>query len=233
MKKLIHGIVEFREKVRPGYKETFAKLALGQAPDALFVCCSDSRVAPNVFASTDPGDLFVVRNVGNIIPPCDEYGVSKSDESEAAAIEFALETLDVANIIVCGHSECGAMVATLRGRSLVQAPNLRSWLRHSDVALRFLNSPADAPQSLAIKFEEAQVAHNRLSQINVLTQLENLKSYPAVKKRLESGDLALHAWWFDIGEAEVLAYSHEDKKFVPIVGYEQKLEKSIKTKVKK
>src|SRR4051812_40289676 len=108
MKKLIHGIVDFRQRALPGYREHFARLALGQKPDALFIACSDSRVAPNVFASSDPGDLFMVRNVGNLIPPCGECGVSDGDQSEMAAIEFTLSNLTVSDIIVCGHSECGA-----------------------------------------------------------------------------------------------------------------------------
>ena len=95
MKKLLYGIVDFRKNVRPAVKETFAQLALGQRPDTLFIACSDSRVVPNLFASSDPGDLFVIRNVGNLIPPSDAGGHSKSDESEAAAIEFALLNLPV------------------------------------------------------------------------------------------------------------------------------------------
>src|SRR5579871_2549496 len=109
MRKLIRGIVDFRKNVRASVKETFAQLALGQRPDTLFIACSDSRVVPNLFASSDPGDLFVIRNVGNLIPPCGERGHSASDESEAAAIEFALTALPVTDIVVCGHSECGAM----------------------------------------------------------------------------------------------------------------------------
>src|SRR3989344_7005564 len=111
MKKLILGIVEFRNNVQESYREAFGKLATGQAPDTLFIACSDSRVVPNTFASTNPGDLFVLRNVGNLVPPCDKHGLSTSDESEAAAIEYSIETLGVTNIIVCGHSECAAMRA--------------------------------------------------------------------------------------------------------------------------
>src|ERR1041384_7022651 len=116
MKKLIQGIIDFRRKLKPEMRATFARLALGQKPDALFIACSDSRVAPNVFASTNPGDLFVVRNVGNIIPPCGVMGNSVADESEAAAIEFAVTRLNVRDIIICGHSECGAMQALVGGR---------------------------------------------------------------------------------------------------------------------
>src|SRR3954469_11988081 len=102
MKKLLHGIIDFRRKTLPGYQETFARLALGQKPDALFITCSDSRVAVNVFASTDPGDLFVIRNVGNMIPPCNHKdGIFLNDESEAAAVEFALDNLNVSHVVIC------------------------------------------------------------------------------------------------------------------------------------
>src|SRR4051812_40742074 len=109
MKKLIGGILEYRKRLNPELRETFARLALGQAPNALYIGCSDSRVSVNVFASTEPGDLFVIRNVGNLIPPCGPDGVSSADESEAAAVEFAILNLQVTDVIVCGHSECGAM----------------------------------------------------------------------------------------------------------------------------
>src|SRR5690349_18694480 len=125
MRKLVHGIVDFRSKSTDEQRELFAKLALGQSPDAMFVCCSDSRVAPNVFASTDPGDLFVVRNVGNMIPDCDHFGKSISDRSEAAAIEFAVAQLSVRDIIICGHSECGAMRALIKGVENLSWPNLK------------------------------------------------------------------------------------------------------------
>src|SRR5579864_5678527 len=133
MKKLVKGIIDFQKNVRPNYRETFARLALGQSPDTLFIACSDSRVAPNVFASTDPGDMFVIRNVGNIVPPCGgDHGLSSADESEAAAIEFAVLNLKVTDVIVCGHSECGAMQALLNGREKVNSPNLKAWLRHGE-----------------------------------------------------------------------------------------------------
>ncbi|MBC7397418.1 MAG: carbonic anhydrase [Bdellovibrionales bacterium] len=205
MKKLISGIVDFRKNVRPAYKDTFAQLALGQKPDTLFIVCSDSRVAPNVFASTDPGDLFVVRNVGNLIPPCGVEGRSKSDESEAAAIEFALLTLTVNNIIVCGHSECGAMNALVRGRSQIEAPNLKSWLRHGKGSLTKLNEGAQLGNHLE--------RHNQLSQLNVLEQIEHLKTYPIVQERITEGKIKLHGWWFNIKEAEVYEYDIEDKQF--------------------
>src|ERR1051325_7765361 len=127
--------MEFRKTRREGMRETFSKLALGQSPDALFIACSDSRVAINVFASTEPGDLFVIRNVGNIVSPAAADGFSVADESEAAAIEFAVGMLQVRDIIVCGHSSFGATTGLVRGRENLQAPPLKSWLRHAERAL--------------------------------------------------------------------------------------------------
>lgn len=209
MKKLLQGIVKFRRDVLPGYRETFARLALGQAPDALFIGCSDSRVAVNVFASTDPGDLFVVRNVGNLVPP---YDKTAANDAVAAAIEFALHSLNVSNIIVCGHSECGAMQALSTGREKVKPPHLREWLRHGDNAMAAFKatSPASAPDPHA----KPLAPHNRLSQLNVLKQLENLKTYPTVQPRLNTGKLALHAWWFELSRADVYAYEESAGQFV-------------------
>ncbi|MCC7442709.1 MAG: carbonic anhydrase [Bdellovibrionales bacterium] len=205
MKKLIRGIVEFRQKVRPSFQEKFAKLALGQSPDTLFIACSDSRVAVNVFASTDPGDLFVVRNVGNMVPCCGDDGHSVADESEAAALEFALMNLKVGDIVVCGHSECGAMQALVGGREKVSATNLKAWLRHGEPALT---------REGATNAELSRV--NQVSQLNVLQQLENLRSYPLVRERIAAGKLKLHGWWFELKTAQVYAYEESDGSFVVI-----------------
>lgn len=208
MKKLINGIVEFRQKAQGGYRERYAHLAARQTPDVLFFACSDSRVVPNTFASTNPGDLFVVRNVANLIPPCNEQGVSKSDESEPAAIEFALLNLNVRDIVICGHSECGGMRALYENRRKIESQNLRSWLRHGDKSLKNLNSGLIPDTSLT--------PLNQLSQINVLVQIENLKSYPVVRERLERGELRIHGWWFDITHADVYCYDPELNKFIII-----------------
>ncbi len=202
MKKLIRGIVAFRKDRPPGYREAFAKLALGQSPDTLLVSCSDSRVAPNVFASTEPGDLFVIRNVGNLIAPCGEEG------SEAAAIEFSTLALDVTDIIVCGHSDCGAIRALMDGGKPLAAPHLKAWLRHAGEALRRFRAggrmKADLPDE------------SHVSQLNALLQLEHLRTYPSVRERVEAGRLRLHAWWFDIARAEVSAWEEAAKRFVVI-----------------
>ena len=209
MRKLLTGVVDFHERVRPQVKDAFAQLALGQRPDAMMISCSDSRVSPDIFASTDPGDLFVVRNVGNLVPPCDQHGRSVADESEWAALEFALATLKVRHVVVCGHSECGAMLALERGGAPSELAHLEAWLRHGQGARdRLQSSPQGAPPGLA--------RHNLLSQLNVRLQLEHLRTYPLVAERLAAGALTLHGWWFDIAEAEVSAFDAEQERFVVI-----------------
>jgi carbonic anhydrase len=205
MKKLRAGIVEFRRRRRPEYAETFARLALGQAPDALFIACSDSRVAPNLFASTEPGDLLVVRNIGNIVAPCGESGASVSDESEGAALEFSVLSLKVTDLIVCGHSECAAMRALVDGREKLDLPHMRSWLRHAEPALE-RHRKARASNGLA--------PHNQVGQLNVLLQLEHLRSYPFIREAEAAGRVALHAWWFDIAGADVFEWRADAARFV-------------------
>src|SRR5258706_10504075 len=134
MRKLVQGIVEFRRSRRPDYAETFARLALRQKPDALYIACSDSRVQANVFASTEPGDLFVVRNPGNLVSPAGPDGKSLSDESGGAGIEFALQVLEVRDILVCGHPGCGAMFALPAPRGHGRSPHLRSSLPGREAA---------------------------------------------------------------------------------------------------
>jgi carbonic anhydrase len=205
VKRLLRGIVEFRRSRPPGYVEEFSRLALGQAPDALLICCSDSRVAPNVFASVEPGDLLVVRNIGNLVPRCTESAVDRGGASVPAAIELALRSLHVHDMIVCGHSECAAMRAICSDEALQDAPHLAAWLRHGRPALESMGAPP-----------EGVPRHDHLSQRSVLLQLEHLRSYPLVRRAEAAGELRLHAWWFDIRRAEVLDYDGATGRFVPL-----------------
>jgi carbonic anhydrase len=210
--KLLAGIVDFRRHVRPAYAETFARLALTQAPDCLMVACSDSRVVPNLFASTDPGDLFVVRNVGNFVPP---FARDARDRSAGAAVEFSTEVLGVGDIVVVGHSECGAMRALLGSALPDAAPTLRSWLDLGRPAVEHLHHGGGhhaGGQPIAPDLPD----HDRLSQLNVLQQLENLRTYPGVASRIAAGKLRLHAWWFDIAHADVLAWHTGRRRFEAI-----------------
>ncbi|MBS4162799.1 Carbonic anhydrase [Candidatus Protochlamydia amoebophila] len=204
MKKLIQGIADFRQGLTEESRHLFANLALGQTPDVLFIACSDSRVVPNLFASTNPGDLFVLRNIGNLIPP---FSVN-SDNSALAAIEFSIFSLKVPDIIVCGHSECGAMRALVEGIQGNCCSHLQSWLKHGESSLNLVRNGITINPSLS--------EHNQISQINVLQQIEHIKSYPFIRERLDKNELRIHGWWFDIAHADVYCYKEDLNQFVLI-----------------
>jgi carbonic anhydrase len=195
MKKLIQGLVDFRRHTLPAYRLTFAKLAKSQNPDCLFIACADSRVVPNLFASTNPGDLFVVRNVGNLVP---KHADASRDQSVSSALEFSVLALGVDDIVVCGHSNCGAMKGLLGGQLPEGAATLGGWLAHGKSSLDRMareHDDGDLPE------------YDRLSRANVLEQVDHLRSFPFVHERLAAGTLRLHGWWFDVGSADV--YAHE------------------------
>lgn len=205
MEKLIQGIVDFRNNLTQEKRNLFAELALGQKPDTLFIACSDSRVVPNLFASTNPGDLFVLRNIGNLIPP---HQSTHEDKSVLAVVEFAVHNLMVSDIIICGHSECGAMLALINGVDAQCCSHLDSWLHYGEGSLKRLEEGMTLDVTLS--------RHNQLSQINVLQQLENLMSYDFIAEKVNSQKIRLHGWWFDIAQADVYSYEKEVKRFVLI-----------------
>ena len=205
MKKLIQGIVDFRKGLTEERRTLFAKLAIEQKPDTLFIGCSDSRVVPNLFASTNPGDLFVLRNIGNLIPPVHSI---LQDNSASAAIEFAIFSLNVSDIIICGHSECGAMQALAAGIDTLNCPHLESWLQFGKESVERVKNGFTTDPTLS--------KHNQISQVNVLQQMEHMKSYPFVRDRLEKKEIRVHGWWFDIAEADVYCYEQDLNQFVLI-----------------
>jgi carbonic anhydrase len=205
---LLLGIVEFREKMLPHYAERFRALALDQSPDALLITCADSRVVPDLLASTNPGDLFTMRNVGNLVPPSTADGLSIGDLSEASAIEYAVLVLQVANIVVCGHSACGAMKSVLKPDTRLKTPNLERWLHHAEPAAARLEheGPLDA----------ALPPHDQLSQLNVLVQMQHLMSYPIVRQQVAAKRLAVSGWWFNVATGEMYAYERARRSFLAI-----------------
>jgi carbonic anhydrase len=205
LKKLIDGIVEFREQQLPELEQRFQELARGQNPDTLFISCSDSRVVPSLLLSSDPGELFIIRNVGNLMPPGTHAGDSTGDVSEASAIEYAVLVLKVRNIILCGHSGCGAMKAVLSGDSLEDAPNLAKWLGHAACALQRLREEGPLDSSIP--------PDDQLSQLNVLVQIEHLMTYPIVQQQVKAGELQLSGWWFDISKGEMSSFEPEKRRF--------------------
>ncbi len=211
MHKLIKGLHHFQSHVFEAQKALFDQLAKGQHPDALFITCSDSRVNPNLITNTDPGDLFILRNAGNIIPP---YGASNG--GEGATIEFAVAALGVKDIIVCGHSSCGAIKGLLHPEQLDNLPMVKSWLSHAEatrciVKENYSNLNDDEQLNVAI-------------QENVLVQIENLRTHPAVASRLSRGELRIHAWTYKFQTGEVFSYN-ENGQFVPATEVEYEIDK--------
>lgn len=207
MDKILRGVSEFIRRRRPRLRATFKRLAHAQNPAALLLTCSDSRVVSSLLLGTDPGDLFEVRTVGNLIAPASEKGTtSVGDESEAAAIEYALLALDVKHVVVMGHSGCGAMKAVLKGSVPAGASNLERWLVHARASLEKL---ARAPG-----IDARLPPEDRLSQANVLQQLDHIVSYALVAERIGRGKLELHGAWFDVEEADLHVWSAAEGRFV-------------------
>jgi carbonic anhydrase len=209
MERLIEGVHKFQKDQFGNYRKLFRKLSQeGQNPHTLFITCSDSRVLAELITQSKPGDLFVVKNVGNIVPPSSATGTTNST---AAAIEFAVETLRVSDIVVCGHSQCGAISALLdTSRVGDSMPHLRDWLKIASPVL-------DAMRSQYMHLRDEATRIDTASEENVLFGLENLHSYHCVQERLMDGSLRLHGWFFKIATAELFAYDPETLQFLPLV----------------
>jgi carbonic anhydrase len=207
MQKLLQGIHEFRtEHFRP-LQGLFEQLAKGQKPETLFITCSDSRIDPSLLTRTQPGDLFILRNAGNIVPP---HGAANG--GEGATIEFAVAGLGVKDIIICGHSHCGAMQGLLKPETVASLPTVASWLSHAETTRRIVldnYGHLDGDRLVTATVEE-----------NVLVQLENLRTLPSVASRLVRGDLHLHGWVYKIETGDVFAYDTTTGQFVPLAQYE-------------
>jgi carbonic anhydrase len=203
VEKLLRGLAEFLRTRRTAYVASWAHLAQGQTPGLLTITCSDSRLSPVEFTGAEPGDAFSVRNVGNIVPPYD--AAVRLAPSAGAAIEYALAVLPIEDIVVCGHSACGAIRAIASGRIPAGSPHLAAWLDHGR---RSLEGIPPAPPGLG--------EQDHLSQQNVLRQLDNLRTYPAVRDGERAGRLRLTAWWFDIANAVVFDHDPALGRFDPL-----------------
>jgi carbonic anhydrase len=207
MQKLIQGIHEFREQHFRPLQGLFEQLAKGQNPETLFITCSDSRIDPSLLTRSKPGDLFILRNAGNIVPP---HGAANG--GEAATIEFAVAALGVKDIIICGHSHCGAMKGLLQPETVAPLPAMASWLAHAETTRRIVHdnyAHLDGDLLVTATVEE-----------NVLVQLEHLRTLPAVASRLVRGDLHLHGWVYRIETGDVFAYDLATSQFVPLAQYQ-------------
>jgi len=195
--RLIEGIQHFQTDIYPAHRELFRRLASGQNPEALFIACSDSRVSLEWLTQSGPGDLFVCRNAGNIAPV---YGHA---DAVSSAIEYAVTALKVKDIVVKGHSDCGAMKGLLNPAALSEMPDVRGWLRHAEEARRAL----DTGDSGALE---------TLTKRNIRLQLEHLQTHPAVRSGLDGGSLQLHGWYYDIDSGTVQAWDVAEARWVPV-----------------
>ena len=201
MERVLKGLVRFQKKVFAKKEKLFASLSKQQNPSVLFITCSDSRIDPSLLTQTDPGDIFIIRNAGNLIPT---YGAAIGGST--ATIEYGASVLQVKDIIVCGHTDCGAMKGLLHPEKLQELPAVKAWLQHAETTVRIVKD-----HCTHLKGDELFAAAIRE---NVLVQLDHLRTHPAVATRLRQGDLRLHGWVYSIGTGEVWVYDSEKKDFV-------------------
>ena len=203
MKQLIKGLHQFQTNYVSTHRDLFELLSQGQQPRVLFITCSDSRIDPNLMTQTEPGEMFIIRNAGNIIPP---YGATNG--GEGAAVEYAIHALGIQDIVVCGHSHCGAMKGLLQiGKLEEEMPVVYEWLKHAEATRRTIKEHYQS--------YEGEELLDAAAKENVLTQLENLRTYPVVYSRLKGGQLRLHGWLYEIETGEVLEYDPGRGQFVP------------------
>ncbi|HEY9704321.1 MAG TPA: carbonic anhydrase, partial [Allocoleopsis sp.] len=204
MEKLIKGLHKFQDDYFTTHRELFQKLSKGQQPRILFITCCDSRINPNLITQTEPGEIFIMRNIGNIIPA---YGATNG--GEGAGIEYAVQALKIESLIVCGHSDCGAIKGLLDLNSLAEdMPLVHNWLKHAEATRRLMKenyNHLDKNALMSITIQE-----------NVLTQIENLRTYPIIRSRLRSGQMQLHAWVYQIETGKVFAYDTAEAQFSPL-----------------
>jgi len=202
MKDIIDGFLKFQRDAFPERIKLFKDLATQQSPRALFISCSDSRLVPELVTQREPGDLFVIRNAGNIVP---SYGPEPGGVS--ASVEYAVAALQVADIVICGHSDCGAMTAIATCKCLEHMPAVAGWLRYADSA-RVVNEARqhpDQPTKVAAMVRE-----------NVIAQLANIQTHPSVRLALEEGRVTLHGWIYDIESGRIDAFDGRSGNFVPL-----------------
>lgn len=207
MPRFARGVLKFQNEVFPDKKALFERLSQGQSPEALFITCSDSRIETGMMTQTDPGELFICRNAGNIVPPH-----TNQTGGMTASIEFASAVLKVPHIVVCGHTECGAMKGAMDlhkdANSLDALPHVREWLGFSRAAVDIVDAMGGG-KSDADKMK-------MLLEQNVVLQLQHLRTHPTVALRMAQGDLELHGWVYDIATGAVDAFDEDKKRFVSI-----------------
>ncbi|WP_430460355.1 carbonic anhydrase [Thalassolituus sp. LLYu03] len=189
MDKIVQGVINFRKNVYPEHKDLFGALATGQNPDILFITCSDSRIDPNLLTGSNPGDLFICRNAGNIVPPH-----SNETGGMTASIEYAVAMLGVRHIIICGHTDCGAIKGALDLSKLKGLPHVKEWLGHCRSAMEIVRERNGIPSDACLDHEHL----NEAIEENVLQQVQHIRTHPAVAAKLATGKVQIHGWIYNI-----------------------------------
>jgi len=218
MKSIIEGVLKFQQQAFPKLSVLFKELASTQNPSALFITCSDSRVVPELLTQQNPGDIFVIRNAGNIVP-----AYSSEPGGVTATVEYAVAVLGVTDIVVCGHSDCGAMTAISNCTCLDHLPAVASWLRHADSAKAVNASRTHISPAARL---------NSMVRENVIAQLLNLKTHPCVALALEQGQLNLHGWVYDIETGSILTLDGQTHQFVSLAEFPHALAVASKPRVR-
>jgi carbonic anhydrase len=205
MERLIAGHKRFLAETFPARRDQFKLLSDRQAPEWLFITCSDSRIVPDLILGTGPGDLFISRNAGNVVPM-----TGHDVDGTTATIEYAVDVLRVKSAILCGHSDCGALKAALDRKALESLPKARRWLSHVEGAFTHRQplNPADG--------DHAELAS--LIRGNVIAQWLNLRAQPSVARAVSEGRLTVHAWYYDILTGHIENYDEQLRRFVPLAG---------------
>jgi len=203
MKNLISGIKDFQTNFYPKDKALFQELANKQEPEVMFLTCSDSRIDPTLITQTEPGDLFIHRNAGNIVPPH-----SLATGGVTASVEFAVSVLGVKYIILCGHTDCGAMKGAMQPEVTKSLPHVHAWLSHCYAALARVSARHDDMNT--------EDHLHEMTEENVLLQIKHLETHPSVAQKMATGDLELHGWIYHIGTGEVTCYDPASGKFIPV-----------------
>lgn len=205
--KLVEGVQKFQTEVYPAHKDEYERLIRdGQKPHALFITCADSRIDPEALTQSGPGDIFVLRNIGNMVP---SYGEMLGGVS--SVIEYAVTALNVDHVVICGHTDCGAIKGLLNPEGTERMPTVRTWLRNGDAALSVARAkaPTDGSQSQL----------DQVIEENVLLQMRHLQTHPSVAGRLANGSLIVSGWVYDIAHGTVRIYNEAQRKFVSYETY--------------
>jgi len=208
VQELIDGHINFKDKKFKKYENKFLDLVEnGQKPKVLFIACSDSRVDPALITGSTPGSLFILRNIGNFVPP---FSPDHDYHATAAGIEYAVSVLEVSDIIICGHSNCGAIESLYKEINCKNLQHVKKWLELGQGVKKYVEQNIPKSASLKQKLEFTE-------EVSIVFQMENLLTYPEVKSRVDAGKLSIRGWYYNISTGDLYYYCDKDREFLPMI----------------